>query len=331
MTTLAIISSSRTLGTPRARTPRRATRHRRPLLVRKVPSMMAVAMAIGGGVGCGRTRDLVPRRHFRTPPLWRVSGRVVLRRPHRAPSPAVEGNSLSPAWRRPFPVISTRPWLPPRLSRATILAGGTDLSERQPPRTAPDQGHRDPTVLELREWVTASSVRVSLQPARGQFDHCARRGGSYRRLTADPQHWNLGGNVATASPRRHPPLPRCRRCCGRVAVGCWRPHFMPWDEFTSPGPSAPTRRPGELIIGVRLPDRLPARQAFAKIGVRNAMVIAIASCCRHPRRRRTHPGCPRLSGTDPDPGPARRGDDLVERHPSDAARTEFARLVSDEN
>ena len=53
---------------------------------------------------------------------------------------------------------------------------------------------------------------------------------------------------------------------------------MRWDEFIT-GPKRTARQPGEIIVGVRLPDHLPDRQAFAKVGVRNAMVISIASAC----------------------------------------------------
>ena len=36
--------------------------------------------------------------------------------------------------------------------------------------------------------------------------------------------------------------------------------------------------PDELIVGVEVPDGIPPVQEFAKVGVRNAMVIATVSC-----------------------------------------------------
>jgi CO/xanthine dehydrogenase FAD-binding subunit len=53
---------------------------------------------------------------------------------------------------------------------------------------------------------------------------------------------------------------------------------LPWHEYLV-GPKRSARRPDEVILGVALsPDR-PRRQSFAKVGVRQAMVIATVNCC----------------------------------------------------
>ncbi len=53
---------------------------------------------------------------------------------------------------------------------------------------------------------------------------------------------------------------------------------LPWDEFLV-GPKRTARRPDELIVAVEVDERVPEREAFAKVGVRQAMVIATVSCC----------------------------------------------------
>jgi CO/xanthine dehydrogenase FAD-binding subunit len=50
-----------------------------------------------------------------------------------------------------------------------------------------------------------------------------------------------------------------------------------WDEFLT-GPKTNARRGTELILGVAFPDLSGARQAAAKVGVRQAMVISSVSC-----------------------------------------------------
>jgi xanthine dehydrogenase iron-sulfur cluster and FAD-binding subunit A len=99
---------------------------------------------------------------------------------------------------------------------------------------------------------------------------------------------------------------------------------LPWDQFIT-GPKRNTRRPDELIVGVRLPEHLPARSAFAKVGVRNAMVIAIASCCL----TRDEDGSTRvaLGSVGPTPVRARQAEEMISAgSSSESARAEFARL-----
>lgn len=214
---------------------------------------------------------------------------------------------------------------------ATILAGGTDLMVG-----VNYHGLRPSAVIGIR--------RVpELQQWDGRF---IGAGVTYRRLEAGPilglaqaartvgspqirSAGTIGGNLGTASPAGDT-LPFLAAVDAEVVLrSAEGERALPWDEFIT-GPKRTARRPGELIVGVRLPDRLPQRQAFAKIGVRNAMVIAIASCCV--TRDEDDTTRVALGSVGPTPIRARRAEAMIsaERRPSEAALAEFARLVSEE-
>lgn len=214
---------------------------------------------------------------------------------------------------------------------ATLLAGGTDLMVR-----VNLQGHRPERVIALR--------RVeALQAWEGRFigagvTHRRLERGPLRalaeaaRTVGSPQIRNagtIGGNLGTASPAGDT-LPFLAAIDASVVVRSQRgERELRWDEFIT-GPKRTALAPDELILGVRLPEEVPARQAFAKVGVRNAMVIAIASCCVV----RAADGATRvaLGSVGPTPIRARRAEEMIsaERRPSPAARAEFARLVAEE-
>ena len=215
---------------------------------------------------------------------------------------------------------------------ATLLAGGTDLMVR-----ANYQGLRPEVVVALR--------RVpELQEMNGGF---IGAGVTWSRLTSAP--WpglaqaartvgspqirtmgTLGGNLGTASPAGDG-LPFLAAVEARVEVAsrAGGTRSLAWDEFLV-GPKRNSLRPGELILGVRLPTALPERQEFAKVGARNAMVISIASACLV----RSADGAVRiaLGSVGPTPLRARRAEAMIsaERHPSPAAVAEFGRLVAEE-
>jgi CO/xanthine dehydrogenase FAD-binding subunit len=88
----------------------------------------------------------------------------------------------------------------------------------------------------------------------------------------------IGGNLGTASPAGDalPFLVAAEADIVLVSSGGER--RVPVDEFLT-GPKQNALLPGEVILGVELPADLPPRQAFAKVGVRQAMVIAVASTC----------------------------------------------------
>jgi CO/xanthine dehydrogenase FAD-binding subunit len=214
---------------------------------------------------------------------------------------------------------------------ATILAGGTDLMV-----SVNLHGLRPTAVIairrvpELREWesafigagVTYRRLETGPIPALAQ---AARTVGSPQIRSAG----TIGGNLGTASPAGDS-LPFLAAIDAAIVLrSAAAERTVRWDEFIT-GPKRTARKPGELIIGVRLPDRLPRQQAFAKIGVRNAMVIAIASCCV----TRDEDGTTRvaLGSVGPTPLRARWAEDMIsaERRPSEAAKDEFARLVMEE-
>lgn len=214
---------------------------------------------------------------------------------------------------------------------ATVLAGGTDLMVR-----VNLQGLRPARVIairrvpELREWqgrfigAAVTHRRLENGPITALAE-AARTVGSPQIRSAG----TIGGNLGTASPAGDT-LPFLAAADAEIVLGsCAGERVLPWDQFIT-GPKRNARRPDELIIGVRLPERLPARQAFAKVGVRNAMVIAITSCCVI----RDEDGTTRvaLGSVGPTPIRARQAEEMIsaETRPSEAARAEFARLVAAE-
>jgi CO/xanthine dehydrogenase FAD-binding subunit len=215
---------------------------------------------------------------------------------------------------------------------AILLAGGTDLMVR-----ANYQGLRPEAVVALRRVAELQEMDAGFIGA----------GVTWSRLTSAP--WpglaqaartvgspqiramgTLGGNLGTASPAGDG-LPFVASVEARVEVASrgGGTRSLAWDEFLV-GPKRNSLQPGELILGVRLPASPPPRQEFAKVGARNAMVIAIASACL----ALAEDGMVRiaLGSVGPTPLRARRAEQMIsaERRPSPAARAEFARLVAEE-
>jgi len=215
---------------------------------------------------------------------------------------------------------------------ATILAGGTDLMV-----AVNYLGLRPEAVVAVRRvpelWeidgsfigagCTWSRLEQAPWPALAQ---AARTVGSPQIRHAG----TLGGNLGTASPAGDGlPFLAAADAAVEVASRAGGVRRLRWDEFLV-GPKRNGLRPGELILGARLPGPLPQRQGFAKVGARNAMVIAVASACL----LREEDGTTRLSlgSVGPTPLRARRAEEMIsaERRPSPAAVAEFGRLVSEE-
>jgi CO/xanthine dehydrogenase FAD-binding subunit len=103
---------------------------------------------------------------------------------------------------------------------------------------------------------------------------------SAARTVGSPQIRNagtIGGNLATASPAGDT-LPVLRALGASVeiaAAGGADRRIEPLGDFLV-GPKRTRLVPGELIVGVRVPIRR-GPQHYLKVGVRNAMVIAVAS------------------------------------------------------
>lgn len=215
--------------------------------------------------------------------------------------------------------------------RTTLLAGGTDLMVEV------NLDHRRPEsvvalrrVEELTSWedgfigagVTYARMESSPLPALAEL---ARTVGSPQiRATG-----TLGGNLGTASPAGDT-LPWIAALDAEVVVASRRGRRrLGWEEFLL-GPKRTALEQDEVILGVQLPEHVPEHQAFAKIGVRQAMVIASVNCCVV----REDDGTTRvaLGAVGPTVVRARAAEQLAssQHRPSTATLEEFQRLVSEE-
>ena len=173
---------------------------------------------------------------------------------------------------------------------ATVLAGGTDLMVEI------NEGRARPTdlvvavdrVAELATWrhdPAAGTVHLGAAvtytellrpPLAGLLPALAQAS----RTVGSPQIRNagtLGGNLATCSPAGDT-LPVLAALEATVHLRSRRGHRdLPVGEFMV-GVKRTALRPGELIVGVTVPIA-HGEQGFAKVGVRNAMVIAVANAC----------------------------------------------------
>jgi CO/xanthine dehydrogenase FAD-binding subunit len=166
-----------------------------------------------------------------------------------------------------------------------VLAGGTDfMVDVNDGRRRPSDVVCTRAVPELRGWERdGDEIRIGagvtyrelleppladLVPALAQ---AARTVGSPPIRNAG----TIGGNLATASPAGDT-LPVLVALGARIEVASTRGtrHVAVSDLFV--GPKMTTLEPGELIISVRVP-RCRGGQEYLKVGVRNAMVIAVAS------------------------------------------------------
>jgi len=168
---------------------------------------------------------------------------------------------------------------------AVPVAGGTDLM------VAVNFGRARPPALldlsrvqELRSWRRENgAVFVG---AGMTFARIGRELGEFRplveaaRSVGSPQirsRATIGGNVGTASPAGDA-IPVLAAYGAAVVVGSTRGERREaWDAFFI-GPKRTTLAPDELVLGVewQAPD---GPGSFAKVGTRNAMVIAIAGLC----------------------------------------------------
>lgn len=165
---------------------------------------------------------------------------------------------------------------------ADILAGGTDFmievtyGGRRPEhvvalrRVEELRGHRAVNGhLELGALVTYSDMERLTDVAPG-LAMVARTVGSPQIRNAG----TIGGNVGTASPAGDT-LPWLLALDADVGLASARgERWLPLRDFIT-GPKRTVREPDELIVGVRVP-RVDGPQHTAKIGPRNAMVIAVA-------------------------------------------------------
>jgi CO/xanthine dehydrogenase FAD-binding subunit len=214
---------------------------------------------------------------------------------------------------------------------ATLLAGGTDLMvEVNYHSRRPEHVIALRRVEELRQWegtrlgAGVTFRRIEQGPVRA-LAQLARTVGSPQIRAAG----TIGGNLGTASPAgdSHPFLAACD---AHIELQSERgTRTVLWNEFLI-GVKRNSCADDELITAVILPEQLPPRQEFAKIGVRSAMIIATVSACvmvGDDGRARVA-----LGAVGPTVLRARRAEEMInaESVKSESALAEFGRLVSEE-
>lgn len=171
----------------------------------------------------------------------------------------------------------------------TLLNGGTDLMVEV------NFNHRRPTdvlllrnINQLREWSTSddgttitigSGVPYS-QIEKGPIASLVPALAQAARTVGSPQiraAGTMGGNLGTCSPAGDtlPVLSALEAIIHLQSVNGIRE--IPFSEFMV-GPKRNSRATNEIIVAVTLPVT-QERQGYSKVGVRNAMVISVASAC----------------------------------------------------
>jgi len=170
-----------------------------------------------------------------------------------------------------------------------VLAGGTDVMVEV------NGGHRRPQVVisvaripELRTWshdAATGTLRIGAAVTYSELEAEPFLGwvpalSQAARTVGSPQIRHaatLGGNVATCSPAGDglPVLAALDAIVHLVSSGGSR--SLPFGQFMT-GPKRTALVPGELIDAVSVPV-FKAWQGYAKVGVRNAMVISNAGAC----------------------------------------------------
>ena len=176
---------------------------------------------------------------------------------------------------------------------AHLLSGGTDtMVEVNFSKFTPEN------VIALRQIAELRSVSVGNDAVRigaglpykfmetGELAHIFPALAQAARTVGSPQiraAGTLGGNLGTCSPAGDG-LPVLSALDAVVHLASRNgERSVPFAEFMV-GVKKNSRRPGEIITAVTLP-RTEGFQGYSKVGVRNAMVISVASACFvHDRR-----------------------------------------------
>ena len=173
---------------------------------------------------------------------------------------------------------------------ATVLAGGTDLMVEV------NEGHRRPgetlvvvnRIAELRSWrraadaatVTIGAAVTYRELESGPLADLVPALAQAARTVGSPQIRNagtLGGNLATCSPAGDGlPVLAALDASVELASAEGRRSVAVTDFMV--GVKRTALRPGEMIVSITVPI-VEGWQGYAKVGVRNAMVIAVASAC----------------------------------------------------
>lgn len=172
---------------------------------------------------------------------------------------------------------------------ASLLAGGTDLMVEvnlhgRPLSTVVSLAR----VSELKEWQYRPSVaRVTIgagvayaQMEHGEIARLVPALAQAARTVGSPQiraAGTLGGNLGTCSPAGDG-LPVLAALDAQVhVIGPDGARDVDWADFMV-GVKKNSLRAGEFVHSISLPV-VPGWQGYAKVGTRNAMVIATASAC----------------------------------------------------
>ena len=163
---------------------------------------------------------------------------------------------------------------------AELLAGGTDLMVE-----VNLAHHRPSSVVSLRrvrEIEDEDEHRLGAGMTWQRLEHSRHRAlAQAARTVGSPQIRSvgtIGGNVGTASPAGDG-LPWIAAANASIAVRSRTrgERIIPWNEFFT-GVKQTALAPDEVITAVVVPDDVPPHQEFAKVGVRNAMVISTVCC-----------------------------------------------------
>ena len=163
---------------------------------------------------------------------------------------------------------------------AEFLAGGTDLMVE-----VNLAHHRPRSVVSLRrvgELRDGIDGRIPAGATWERLEASRHRGlAQAARTVGSPQIRSVGtfgGNIGTASPAGDG-LPWIAAADASIAVRSRArgERIVPWREFFV-GVKRTALEADEVITAVVVPDDVPANQEFAKVGVRNAMVISTVSC-----------------------------------------------------
>ncbi len=175
------------------------------------------------------------------------------------------------------------------IPEALVLSGGTDLMVEI------NFNHRKPEhvialrkVDELRTWSINNESQTVFVGAgvpyremeQGPLRDVIPALAAAARTVGSPQiraAGTLGGNLGTCSPAGDS-LPVLSALDARVHLASIEgERIVPFAEFMV-GPKRNSKNSGEIITGVTLPIA-NGWQGYSKVGVRNAMVISVASAC----------------------------------------------------
>ena len=158
---------------------------------------------------------------------------------------------------------------------AELLAGGTDLmvevnlAHHRPGAVVSLSG-----VAEIEEW---DGSRVGAGVTWQRLESAPHRAlAQLARTIGSPQIRNagtIGGNIGTASPAGDG-LPWLAAIDADIEVASRArgTRIVPWNDFFT-GVKRTSLEPDEIVTAALLPDEMPVRQEFAKVGIRSGF------CC----------------------------------------------------